>query len=47
MGFLLKNSVKKSFTALTKKLQRALEEVAKIERGEKRETRARDFLNER
>lgn len=31
---------------LTQKLQRALEEVAKIERGEKSGTRARDFLNE-
>lgn len=31
---------------LTQKLQRALEEIANIERGEKQETRARDFLDE-
>ncbi len=31
---------------LTKKLYKALEEVAQIENGEKKATRARDFLNE-
>ena len=31
---------------LTEKLQRALEEVARLERGEIKSTNARDFLNE-
>ncbi|CAA6821920.1 MAG: Unknown protein [uncultured Sulfurovum sp.] len=31
---------------LTQKLQLALEDVARLERGEKKATKARDFLNE-
>lgn len=33
-------------SVLTQKLQRALEDVASIERGEKQAKRARDFLDE-
>ena len=33
-------------TELTQKLKEALEEVAKIERGERKATNARDFLDE-
>ena len=35
-----------SDTELTQKLKVALEEVAKIERGERKATNARDFLDE-